>query len=64
MIIPGKKRPAGIHTPYVVIVKIYQTKVKTARSAAPYVNTSYLLKSVLIELPSVLKNRDANGLYI
>ena len=28
MIIPGKKRPAGIQTPYVVIVKINQIAPK------------------------------------
>jgi len=62
IIIPGKKRPAGIHTPYVIIVKIYHVTAKMAKSILLYSKTSSFVKRVFIEFASVFKKRDAKGL--
>jgi len=61
--IPGKNRPAGILTPYVVIVKKYQTRPKYAKLAGPISKYFDFLNKFLIVPPSVLKNNVAIGLY-
>jgi hypothetical protein len=64
MIIPGRKRPAGIHTPYVVIVIINQTPPNTNRLIVSNGGVSGLaVNSDLITPFSVLKNNVAIGLY-
>ena len=62
IIIPGKKSPAGINTPYVIIVNTYHTVPNQIKSLALIVKYGETLNKVLIEPPSVLKNKVAKGL--
>jgi len=65
MIIPGRKRPAGIQTPYVVIVIINQTPPNTNRLIVSNFGVySLAVNNDLITPFSVLKNNVAIGLYV
>jgi len=66
MIIPGRKRPAGTHTPYVTTVQKYQVIAKTKRCQLVELTPPVEVKPEMIDLiaaPSVFMNIVASGLY-
>ena len=60
MTIPGKKRPAGTLTPYVIAVNICHTKVKTV-SFGTVISKFYLMRFRIIS-PSEDQKMVASGL--
>jgi len=62
MIIPGRKRPAGIHTPYVVIVNTNHVVPKTNILIVSNLLCTPAVNKDLIIPFSVLKNKEAMGL--
>ena len=58
--IPGKKRPEGTQTPYVVQKKTYQMAIKPEISWKVVFNSLFIMARIVP--PSVLKSKEAIGL--